>query len=636
MKRCFTLLLALFLGYGLNAQTVLFSEDFEAGIPDEWTADDPWQAGTSAALSSQYFQIPAHTQIAGVNDDAAAPTFSSDGMLVTPPIDLSEALGAALTFEAYFFDGDNGGNETGKVLVSSDGGATWSEKISLDGSEEWQSIFINLNDYAGDTILIAFEYKDGGAWNYGYCIDDVALTAPPSYDVAMLNVSTLRYQELNSDIAIKGIFRNFGVQTVNSLTINWSDGVETYSEEITGLDVATGEEYEFTHSTPFVAPEALTYDIDVWVSNPNGETDENDADNMTTTKISGVTFIPAKKVVIEEGTGGWCGWCPRGHVAMEYMRENYAESFIGIAVHNRDAMVNAPYDNGADISGFPGCNADRVVLGGSVSNSLFVEYHDDLVKRIAPIKPGIEALYNPDTRETEINVSAEFVTKLDDIDYRLSVVIVEDSVRGAGSGFNQVNYYSFQTANLALVGAGHNWQAEPDPVLAANMTYMDVGRTLLGGYNGLANVIPSNVVAGDVVTHTFSYTVPIVPVAYNPENLRAVLLVLDNSTGEILNAEQTHFEFVINSSKEEFANELVDIFPNPTRGEASINIQLDEAADIQLQVYNMLGQQVAAQDYGRRNGSTALPFDGAQLAPGAYTFYLTMGSKVAVKRVVVE
>ena len=93
MKRCFTLLLALFLGYGLNAQTVLFSEDFEAGIPDEWTADDPWQAGTSAALSSQYFQIPAHTQIAGVNDDAAAPTFSSDGMLVTPPIDLSEALG---------------------------------------------------------------------------------------------------------------------------------------------------------------------------------------------------------------------------------------------------------------------------------------------------------------------------------------------------------------------------------------------------------------------------------------------------------------------------------------------------------------------------------------------------------------
>ncbi|MCO6489212.1 MAG: choice-of-anchor J domain-containing protein [Phaeodactylibacter sp.] len=637
MKRCFTLLLALFLGYGLNAQNVLFTEDFEGGIPDGWTADTPWRSGTANSLSSQYFSIPAHSTFVGVNDDAAGQGVSSNGMLVTPPIDLSEVAGAALTFEGYFINGDYQGNETAKVLVSSDGGATWTEKISLAGVEdEWQSLFLSLGEYSGDTVWIAFEYRDGGSWNYGFCVDDVKITALPGHEVRLLDITTLRYHELNSDIAIKGSFRNLGAETLTSLTVNWSDGVETYSEEITGLNVATGEDYNFTHSTPFVASEAITYDIDVWVSDPNGETDEDDSNNMATAKISGVTFVPAKKVVIEEGTGGWCGWCPRGHVAMEYMRDNYPETFIGIAVHNRDAMAVGPYDNGVNLSGYPGCNADRLILGGSVSNGLFVEYHDELIKRISPIKPGVEAIYNPETRQAEINVSAEFVTKLDDINYRLCAVIVEDSVTGSGSGYNQVNYYSYQSNNLPLVGAGHDWQAEPDPVPASDMVYMDVGRALLGGYNGLAGIIPSSVVAGDVITHTFEYTVPVVPVSYDPEHLRAVVLVLDGSTGEILNAEQADFEFLINSSKEQFANELVDIFPNPTRGELSINVRLDEAADIQLQVYNMLGQQVAGQYFGRHNGSATLPFDGAQLAPGAYTFHLSMGDKVAVKRVIVE
>lgn len=632
MKRCFTLLLALFLGYGLMAQSVLLSEDFEGGAPAGWTVDASWSAGTATSLSSQFFPIPDHTIMMGVNDDAAGQGVSSDGMLLTPPIDLSEAAGALLTFEAYFVDGDYLGDETAKVLISTDEGVTWNEELNLSGNDEWQNIFLNLSDYAGDTILIAFDYKDGGGWNYGYCVDDVVVAAPPAYDAALINVTTTRFHELNTNIVIEGSFQNLGTETITSLTLNWSDGTDTYSDELTGLNIATGEEYSFTHGTPFVATDAITYDLDVWVSAPNGEEDGENSNDQAVATVSGVTFVPAKKVVIEEGTGGWCGWCPRGHVAMEYMRETYPESFIGIAVHNGDAMVVGPYDDNIGLTGYPGSNADRTLLDVSVSSSQFESYHDELVLRISPIKPGIEAVFDPENRKADITVSAEFVTKLDDIDYRFSVVIVQDSVRGVGSGYNQRNYYSFQTNNLALVGAGHDWQQEPDPVPAANMVYMDVARALLGGYNGTANIIPSSVVAGDVVTHSYSY---IVPAAYNIENMHAVVLLLDNSTGQILNAEKADFEVLV-SSKEQFANELVDIFPNPSQGELNISIQLEEAADIQLQVYNMLGQQVAGQDYGRRNGAMTLPFDGARLATGAYTFHLTMGDKVAVKKVVVE
>jgi len=633
MKKCFTLFFALLLLQGLAAQAVLLSEDFENGIPDGWTADDYWEAGNAAALSSQFFAIPAHGNFAAVNDDAAGQGVSTNGMLATPLIDLAEAAGAVLTFETFFGNGDYQGNETAKVLVSRDSGATWAEELSLEGNfDEWQSIYLNLSEYLGDTIRIAFAYNDGGSWNYGYCVDNVAVSSPPAYDAAMATVATTRFHELNSDIAIEGTVRNLGAETLTSLAINWSDGTDTYSEELTGLDIGPGEEYAFTHNTPFVASEAITYDIDVWVSAPNGETDGDDTNDRATTKVSGVTFVPAKKVVIEEGTGGWCGWCPRGHVAMEYMRELYPETFIGIAVHNGDGMVVGSYDGNIGLTGYPGSNADRVLLDVGVSSDLFEGYHNQLVQRITPVKPSIEVLFNPVNRKAEVNVSAEFVTKLDDIDYRFSVVIMQDSVKGTGSGFNQTNYYSFQSQNLPLVGAGHNWQTDPDPVPAANMVYMDVARALLGGYNGTANIIPSSVVAGDVITHSYTYTVP---VSYKVEQMHAVVLLLDARTGEILNAEKAAFEVLV-GAKEAFANELVDIFPNPTKGELSISINLEAATDIQLQVYNMLGQQVASQGYGRRNGNMTLPFDGSQLAPGTYAFHLLMGDKVAVKKVVVE
>lgn len=633
MKKCSTLFFFLLLLQGLAAQAVLLSEDFENGIPDGWTADDYWEAGNAAALSSQFFAIPAHGNFAAVNDDAAGQGVSTNGMLATPPIDLAEAAGAVLTFETFFGNGDYQGNETAKVLVSRDSGATWAEEISLEGNfDEWQSIYLNLSEYLGDTIRIAFAYNDGGSWNYGYCVDNVVVSSPPAYDAAMATVATTRFHELNSDIAIEGTVRNLGAETITSLAINWSDGTDTYSEELTGLDIGPGEEYAFTHNTPFVASEAITYDIDVWVSAPNGETDGDDTNDRATTKVSGVTFVPAKKVVIEEGTGGWCGWCPRGHVAMEYMRELYPETFIGIAVHNGDGMVVGSYDGNIGLTGYPGSNADRVLLDVGVSSDLFEGYHNQLVQRITPVKPDIEVLFNPVNRKAEVNVSAEFVTKLDDIDYRFSVVIMQDSVKGTGSGFNQTNYYSFQSQNLPLVGAGHNWQTDPDPVPAANMVYMDVARALLGGYNGTANIIPSSVVAGDVIAHSYTYTVP---VSYKVEQMYAVVLLLDARTGEILNAEKAAFEVLV-SAKEQFANELVDIFPNPTKGELSISINLEAATDIQLQVYNMLGQQVASQGYGRRNGNMTLPFDGSQLAPGTYAFHLLMGDKVAVKKVVVE
>lgn len=54
--------------------------------------------------------------------------------------------------------------------------------------------------------------------------------------------------------------------------------------------------------------------------------------------------------LIEEGTGTWCGWCPRGIVMMEYIAEKYPDFFARAAIHksygtSRDPMqVSTPLE----------------------------------------------------------------------------------------------------------------------------------------------------------------------------------------------------------------------------------------------------------------------------------------------------
>ena len=61
---------------------------------------------------------------------------------------------------------------------------------------------------------------------------------------------------------------------------------------------------------------------------------------------------------MEEGTGTWCGWCPRGIVAFRYMAEKYPETFIGIAVHKSDNLETNTYSY-LKFNGYPSCYVNR-------------------------------------------------------------------------------------------------------------------------------------------------------------------------------------------------------------------------------------------------------------------------------------
>ena len=103
------------------------------------------------------------------------------------------------------------------------------------------------------------------------------------------------------------------------------------------------------------------------------------------TQIEAIFPAEGKLVIGEEATGTWCGWCPRGAVALNWMDKDYEGYWQGIAVHNGDPMTDPDYDNGIApyISGYPSGLVDR---GSDIDPGAFKQ---DFLQRIIIEPNGI-------------------------------------------------------------------------------------------------------------------------------------------------------------------------------------------------------------------------------------------------------
>lgn len=577
MTKFFTLLLFLAVSAFAGAQTIILEQDFEgSGTPTGWTqmtnaSDGGWKFGTATSLSSSSFPIPSNgTKVAATNDDGCNCNKNAD-RLITPAIDLSAYAAVLLKFDMFYGAlSYQGIFEDATVDYTTDGGATWTVIESLPGDiDGWQNGYlIDISSLAGlSNVQIAFNYNDGGGWLYGCAIDNVTILSPADFDIAITKLDVPRYAPFGDNVTISGEVTNFGAQNITSFDVSWSDGINTYTDNITGVDVPFLGSTTFTHSTTLPLPQAVTYDYTVTADNPNGNVDSNPNDNELGGQVSGVTYIPNKKSVAEEGTGTWCGWCPRGTDWMEYMTINYPDDFIGIAVHNGDPMVLAAYDGGMGFSSFPNARYDRIF---DLDPSDLEVALPNFSSRIAPVSPGIDATLDVATMTLTADASAEFVTQLDNLNQKMSVVLSEDQVHGTSSSYGQTNYYAGQGDPLA--GYGYDWGNLPGTVPASDMYYDHVGRALLGGFSGEPGSIPTSVMAGQMADYSFS--MPNFNKNWNPYNMHAVVLILDGGTGEILNAEKTDIEVVCPA---DFGASF-DVIDSAPSGPGAINVTAPNAS----------------------------------------------------------
>jgi hypothetical protein len=611
----------------LMANSQILTENFEGGaLPAGWskTQSTPsvgWEFGTN--LSSQYWAVPSHTKYAASNDDAhdtqAATTNVADkDRLITPPLDLTAQTAVALKFDA-FYTGVYG--SVGTVEVSTNGGTTWTTIFTLDPSAAWQNnLATNLSAYAGqNNVLVAFRHNDGNAWADGFAIDNVSVYVPPANDAKINSIALNRYGVINTNSNLVLNVTNLGSSTISNLTVDWNDG--TSHSQVINVSIAPFATLDVTHPTALNYTTAVEKTIAVNITAVNGGVDADVSNNTGSKLFNSLSQASPKKVVIEEGTGTWCQWCPRGAVAMDQMFQTHPNDFIGIAVHNGDPMTVAAYDGGANFGGFPGCNVDRALLDQSVSSSLFENYYQ---QRIGLAVPAALSMTITGTTNKTIVANATFRTVFASANYRLGVIIIEDNVTGTAAGYNQSNAYS-GGANGAMGG----FESLPNPVPAANMVYDHVGRALLGGYSGQANSVPTTITDGLAATYTFNYAIPSTS---NSANMSAVAILIDNATGEIVNAEKTSLSAANVNELETIA---LNVYPNPASGVLNVSFEANNA-DFVITLTDLQGRVISSKELANLNGTQLVTFSTEDIASGSYIVTVASNGTKTTKNVVVK
>lgn len=627
---CGSLLLA------TGAFSQVLTEDFEGltggALPSGWTsasstatAAGNWKSGNSAtANSAGYWPVPAHTNFAQVNDDACNCDLSA-AYLVSPVMDFTGLASVVLQYN--FVDDLTYGGNPHKVDVTIDGGTTWTNVFTYAPTApdiNWKENLVALGASTDNAaaVQVRFKYDDAGAWASGLAIDDVVVKVPLMNDAKLESASVARYAVINTNNTLDVTVKNVGANAITSLTIDWNDGT-SHAQAIT-TTIAPGASLVVSHPTAVTYATAVEKNITVSITQVNTVADADPSNNGGSAMHNSLSQATSKRVVIEEGTGTWCGWCPRGAVAMDYMSATYSD-FVGIAVHNGDPMTVTEYDDGADISGFPGGNFERTVMGGSVSQASFEAYYNANINKGVPA--NVDVTVSGVGSSITLDASATFYTPVSAGNFRLAVVMVEDHVTGTGASYNQANYYS--GGGNGVMG-GYELLANPVP--AANMVYDHVGRALLGGYDGLAGSVPTTIADGTTGTASFPYTIP---ATSTRDNMHAVVLLLNNTTGAIVNAKSISIADGSSAGLEESTISNMVVYPNPSTD--LVNIKFDgQGGEYTVTATNVAGVTVSTLTLENAIGSQLVTLPVSELAAGVYMITVSNNGVSTTQRIIVK
>ena len=335
--------------------------------------------------------------------------------------------------------------------------------------------------------------------------------------------------------------------------------------ETTSLPFTTAFEDEGVHS------------VELNLSKVNGNTNINKQSSAAYSIIA-LEKSADRVSVVEEQTGTWCGWCPRGHVALDLLNKQLGDKVVTLAGHftngesqvdpmnilgdNITAQAEALADYGyvaMNISnmlgggGFPGAMFDRIVaadpyVGANTTkgkNGTYEYGATDLVNLLKEGNPS-EADFSmtaswADDKNTDIKVDLTTTFNYDrfgSFPYGVAFVLSENGMTGKGVTWKQLNYFS----KLAGVNGASDFN---NPDMAAwfkggsyvSTTYYNV---VVQAWNPLGNAAivdesQTDIVKGEAIP--FSTTLKVnSDLIQNKDNLTISALLVNLNSLAVVNA----------------------------------------------------------------------------------------------------
>jgi len=403
---------------------------------------------------------------------------------------------------------------------------------------------------------------DGGWGDFssdGYGVSPLQIAVSdlnlPEYSVTLEEIETLRLLP-NTPFKVQVLIDNSSKNAVENIDYTIEIDGKKEQKQLTlktpipaGLNQKTIAEVEGVS-----AAEAKKYTVKVTIDKVNGQ--ENSKKSSISTQFTNVSRIVGRRTVVEEFTGTGCGWCTRGWVGMEYLKEHYQEKFVGIAFHkynDTDPMYVANYypTISLGINGAPSCSMDRTATFDPFYGTGYGIWYD--LEEKNAVQPVVDVnatgVWNDDFTAVDVTAKVEALTQ--GIGFTVAYVLTADQLSGTTSAWKQTNYYYQYTASqfpsnpdLAQFGkGGKNGQS------AVFLTFNDVmiGSSYNTSGKNLADVIEGsdNAVLGTVYEGKYTVKMPTKTTLKNAiknDLVFANVLIVSNETGEILNAVRVKVE----------------------------------------------------------------------------------------------
>ena len=466
------------------------------------------------------------------------------------------------------------------------------------------------------------------------------------YDAQMMAISNQR-STTNADLTMSGSVTMWGMQPVMSVdittTIGETSGTASISTGVTEETAAQQSTYGAAMNYSIEGMKApatpsrytIAQSIAAVNGNPDGYAEGND-NVATTVGIALGDQHYDRKAVVEEMTGLWCGWCPRGMVAMENLKTMYADDVITIAVHADDALQSESYLPMAYMtSGFPSAFINRFYLAdpyyGFTADATMgiTDVVDEILASPAEAQIGVTSKLSADGSTIDVTSYTRFclTDNSETPHYAVAYALVEDGVRGLA--YAQTNYYSSQMSGGPYSGRTPETSGLPDDLAQfvgmgpsiQGLTYNDVARGIYDCF-GVEGSLPGNIQSGSMQTHT--YSIPVPESISNIANTTLVAMVVDTETMEVINA----VEVKVGESN----TTGIEAVKEPAKASIGVNgnaitVTTDAGGSAVAKVYSTDGKLVAQATV---NGSATLAVDGQK---GTYIVRVENGNNVTVKKV---
>ena len=487
--------------------------------------------------------------------------------------------------------------------------------------------------YGGWINTSTMFYEDCYAANYIQCFTN-GTAGRKNNDLTVIGTDGLRGELSAGNQQFGAYVRNYGMTDITSFD---------YTYEVDGN--ATSGSVNLTTPLGYLGAKAVAvtavkpnskgiYNGTFTVTKVNGGNDGAAEDNVAPVPVVALDGGVKRMNVIEEWTSTECGWCPRGVVGLEKIKNNYKDDVIPISVHT---WMNKQGEDPLDVPsyeevlvnyyrGFPDAAINREITG--VDPYAVYEKLPSIFNQHCEATLGLATSDEDMGASVSITPSIEFNIDVPAKYYGLAYVITEDNI----TGVDQLNYYYgkpdsyFEGADdlkfLQTVTPTDQKAVSGTMYYYYQPTFNDIARTIDSPL-GDKHLLPACKAGEKVTLDPVVIEMPSSIESSKTDDVNVTALLIDQRTGVIVTASRVKFGesgWAVGINKVENATDepVIEV------AEGAFNVTAENAT---AKVYTMDGKLVTSATV---KGSASIPTFGN----GAYIIRVEAnGQKFAKKAI---